>query len=488
MDYLSILSQEGTDISKNNAVRRMYDNSVGSYVKNGLINADQEYKNIVDITQTQDYLTVENIIGDPDTGERVSPFLFFDIILQSINIKHPSVLNDKQKVLKDIIYAMAVPAIDNLSLPNYGGSLGKDTLDSFRSQLKFGFDPLTEVLKNCCASQTVMHSFLKSNLLTLYEKVKKWASVNLEKDGQEIALCKTIQVIGQICTIIEAAKEATSTTSTTFSFNSEKINGCNGCTKKTCKDGGIVAPFLKHVNSNDNHNSAQAAAALQVPKVPSEFITKSSVPFKRQKLDKINNRDVYNKKINSSLSITETIIKNSTEKIKMKERSNCIVKGVQFVMKQINQVEEKMNTPPKSPTTEISKNNLTRLFLPLPPLPENQQQQQQIGENQQQQQQQQIGEHNDTNIIEKEYITVRPLISPLSPSPPSSWLSDGGNLAPSEQQVQIHKNNNNEALGLTPGSEFVYQRDKANREAMSKYAMTGSGVNTGKYRRFNNTL
>ena len=115
---------------------------------------------------------MENVIADLTTGDRISPLFTMKVILETCKIKHPTGDEDGT-TLSDVQNAMAIPTSDIVVNPDLVREVRRGAADvAMRSQMRFGFDAVTEILKNCCASHTVIHSILKSALIALYEKKK----------------------------------------------------------------------------------------------------------------------------------------------------------------------------------------------------------------------------------------------------------------------------------------------------------------------------
>nr|BDT63471.1 MAG: wsv131-like protein [Sesarmops intermedium nimavirus] len=161
MDYLSLLA-EGYGNNKE-AATELFKNSVPAFTRDEKNIVNEVLKDITNgVTGKDDYLTTENVIADPTTKRRITSFLTMNAVLQSCEIKHPTV---NSTTLSDIQNAMAIPTSDIVVLsPEHVTNNIVVTADSaMRSQMRFGFDAVTEILKNCCASHTVIHS-----ILTLY--------------------------------------------------------------------------------------------------------------------------------------------------------------------------------------------------------------------------------------------------------------------------------------------------------------------------------
>ena len=213
MDYLSLLTNGGTGGASNEeTARKLYESVSGASCPIFTQNKDiaiKTYKKITSIVGKDDYLTLENVIADPD-GNRISPLLTMRVMLQSCSFKHPSVKDDDASTLSGVENAMAIPTDAIVETPASAKDVGNGTAEiALRSQIRFGFDPVTEILKNCCMSHTVIHSLLKGMLLSLYEKTKEWGSEQLEKQGQEMSLCAVLDIVSNVCAVIEEAKEAT---------------------------------------------------------------------------------------------------------------------------------------------------------------------------------------------------------------------------------------------------------------------------------------
>lgn len=486
MDYLSLLTRQPTEGSAETAAvaRRLF--QTGLYTNNEVVKKEQ--RTIAETININDLLTAENIIADPDTGVRITPFLTLKSILGACTINHPHVDN-KGKLLKGIQNAMAIPTKHILKELSYASKLNNGVaLISVQSQIKFGFDPITEVLKNCCASHVVMHSFLRSCLLTLYEKVKEWGPYQLEQGGQEMALCNIINIMGRINAIMKEARQATEKpyTSLKTSTNRDDYNttgknkspsssSCSRCGRKCCKSD-IVSRFVKGVSDIQDQVCASAIDKLRA------FMPSTTNPPPEFLIKDIKDTPSGNKRIKlddpllcpytpaTSSNVQTAITHLAKNKIMFKERKIRIIKGAELVLNQIRKEDEEeiaavtTSTEPPPIEEEALSTSVTATT--------------------------EIGDGLASILGENPTKHLHPKISPMSPPPSFPEEDESEPLAPTEQQVQelAPEVALEEAYGLTHGTGQVRRRDQSNMKSMAEYAKRGSGTNTGKYGTFNASL
>lgn len=451
MDYLSLLTTDGGG-NNEEAARKLYNGVPGDKFTVFTNVANKGFKEITSVTGKDDYLTMENVITDPSTGDRISPLLTMKTVLRFCKIKHPTVDEDGT-TLADIQNAMAIPTGDIVVSPDSVKEVGNGAADSaMRSQMRFGFDVVTEILKNCCASHTVIHSILKSALRTLYEKVKEWGSQQLETSGQEMALCTILELMGKICEIVKEAKESTRRQ------NVPSNSSCGRCKTKGHRSSTIIAPFINRVNAryDDRTFSAMRAIDSQNYNLPPEFMVKGGRKPRNQDLGCL------------SSSMTENW---AIGRVKARAKRARLNTGVRFIMDQLNKNEEEKNKeqPPEEVVPEDATLEKIRfeigqrsLLSPLPPSPGTPQEGFFTGQ-----------------------ITPPESVPPIVEAGPMDDV-----VAPTAEQVQenAYESLAMESRGQTSGSKWVRLRDSANNKSIANYAIRGSGINTGRYRRFNPTL
>ncbi|ALN66327.1 wsv131 [White spot syndrome virus] len=467
----------GANDADNETARRIFQ-TYGSFYNNNQTVAEEDYKRLVGVTETDDLLTPENVVGNLDTGERVTPFLSLDVMLSTCDLKHPS--STDGNVLKNIHFSESIPANDIISFPSSDTEeLNKDLLDSVRNQIKFGFDPITETLKNCITTQTLLHSFLKSSLLTLQEKFNEWGSIQLEKGGQEMALCASLKIMGQISALIETAKEAS------MDNKKKNNNACANCRDSKCS-ASLVTLFNKTIDEKYvKQNSSSASALLAntftagANKPPKEFITKDNAHGNSDtNYTAMSDNLICPGKYYSS-DITYEVTKQAKERIKNNNKKMRLATGVEMVMKELEaennkeggRVEVEVEGVEQQQPSTSGEEMQMEIMLPTPPPPDL--------------------ESLVTEGVD-DYPVFSPLPSLLSPMPASplpsngnSALEDGGPFAPS---ADIVVDKTSEIMGRTPGSEWVHQRDRNSKMEIRNYGARGSGINTGRYRRNNTVL
>ena len=474
---MSLLA-EGYDGSNNEEVaRKLYNDLPGgdfkcfTYKKNVV---NKAFKEITSVTGKDDYLTLENVIADPTTGNRLSPLLTMKVIFETCEIKCPTV---NGTTLSNIQNAMAIPTSDIVVLPDCTKEGHGAIYSAMHSQMHFGFDAVTEILKNCCASHTVIHSILKGALLTLYEKVKEWGSQQLETPGQEMALCTVLELMGKICEIVKEAKE--STTRKTSKSNSS----CGRCKTKGHESSPIIIPFINRVNAR-YADSISSAQLCQHYNPPPEFLVKGERK-PRNVLPECS--------FTSSSNISSMTENRATSRVKEKVNKATLDK---LIINQVNQKTKKQIPVPEK-NAPLEKIESSKPLSPLFPLPESPQDDGctdpvdgALAPIVEQEGREQVQEEITPQVIdvspmdeqlkeEREQVQETPRIIDVGPM--------DGALAPTEEQVQKYTSEV-ESRGQSPGSEWMRLRDSANNKSIANYASKGSAINTGKYRQFNPTL
>lgn len=464
MDYLSLLTEGYGGGTNEETAKELYNGVLGdeltvfTYNKNV---ANKTFKEITSVTGKDDYLTIENVIADPTTGDRISALLAMNVILKSCKIKHP-IVDESGTTLSEVQNAMAIPTSDIVVSHNSITNVGHGAADSaMRSQMRFGFDVVTEILKNCCASHIVIHSILKSGLMTLYEKVKEWGPQQLEAPGQEMALCTILELMGKICEVVKEAKE--STTRKTVKSNSS----CGRCKAKGHGSSTIVTPFVNRVNAryDDCTSSAVRAIDSQNYNPPPEFLVKGG---RKARNPRLLLTDEPGCSFTSSSNISSMIENWATGRVKERAKRARLDTGVRIIVDQLSKNEEeeeekKEETPiSKEVVPEVATQRFTKyLISPLPPSPGTAR----------------GGFTGETAPPESALPIVE--ASPMD-----------GALAPTAEQVEEKASETlaSESRGQTAGSVWVRLRHSANNKSIANYASKGSGINTGRYRLFNPTL
>lgn len=429
-----LLKDRGT-VHWNHKVNKAYEEIIRNHKVN---NAFEE---IISVTGKDDLLTMENIIADPTSGERVSPFLFIQVLLGCCNnIKHPTV-NKEGTVLSDVQNAMAIPAGDIIVVPK-----------AARKQMSFGFDAVTEILKNCCASHTVIHSILKSALMTLQEKIKEWGPQQLETPGQEMALCRILELMGKICEIAKEARESTKRK------NIKSNSSCERCKTKGHGSSTIITPFINRVNAryDDYTSSAMRAINSENYNLPPEFLVKGGRKPRNPRLL----RDYPGCSFTSSSNISSMTEDWATGRIKERVKRVRLDTGIRLIMNQHNKNKDDQNKE-RAEVTVLENSGLRPLISPMKPSPETSQE----------------GSTGETAPLE-------------SVSLIDETGSVDGVLAPTSKQVQVHASGSlaMESRGQTPGTEWTKLKNTVTNKAIARYASKGSGINTGKHRSFNPTI
>nr|BDT63144.1 MAG: wsv131-like protein [Sicyonia whispovirus] len=429
-------------------------------------------KNICAVTGKDDFITSENVISDPESGVRVSTLGALDVILQECEVRQPSVSDDGQ-MLRDVETAFGLPTSEILLVPEaVRGAMDGAAGETVDCQTKFGFDPAAEILKNCCAAHTVMHSVLRSSLLLLRDKVEVWGSGSLERDGQEISLCSAVEVLGQVCSVLEEAKKATSSFGGGHGLPSAQTkSSCAGCMKKTCR-AGIVDPFCRVTDASHEEDARleQTRSGGQ-PVVPRVFLTRGGHGSNSKRgfdAEDFMMLDPGKCPATSAPSAGyATLVMLANEEVRRRLKHARLESGVDFAMCRLHLpvVEDvvcaeggdgqkteaalSLVAATKSPTPRLSP-------LPAPISP--------------------IGGEGDP--------------SPVKAVDGDNVTSGDHLLAPTLEQVEEFAplTRLTESEGRAPGSEWIRERDRANKESISNFASRGSGINTGKYRDFNTLL
>ena len=448
MDYLSLLTKTYGGDNNKEAARKLYHNGVlgdestiFSHDKN-IIN--KAFKEITSVTGKYDYLTMENVIANPITGDRISSLLTMKIMLEFCEIKHP-VVDESGTTLSDVQNAMAIPTSDIVVSPDFVKEVGHGVADSaMRSQMRFGFDVVSEILKNCCASHTVIHSILKGALMTLYEKVKEWGPQQLEKPGQEMTLCTTLELMGKICEIAKEAKE--STTKKSVKTNSS----CGRCKVKEHESSTIITPFVNRINTRYEDNASMCAIKSQNYTLPPEFLVKGG----RKSRLSIDDPGCSFKSSLSSMTENWAI-----DRVKERAKRTRLDTGVRFIMDQLKKNAPEEVIPEDVSLKKIRLEMRTKPLLTPPQSPLR-------------------GDSTGKRT------------SPQSATPVVRASPMDDILAPTATQVEENAAESlaMESRGQTSGSEWIKFRDYANNKSIANYATKGSGINTGPYREFNITL
>lgn len=431
------------------------------------------FKEITPVIEKDDYLTIENIIADPD-GKRISSLLALDVTLQACSLKHPLVKDENTTTLFGVENAMAIP-IDNIVEVPFSE---KDLEVALRNQIRFGFDPVTEILKNCCTSHTVIHSVLRGALQTLYDKTMEWGMKQLEERGQEMSLCAVLNAVSEVGAIVKEAKEATGRMHVRLK---KEISRNVHCKDRGCQSGGhIIQPFLNSTNAKyEDVTAATTQATIQSNSccdLPCEFLVKGG-----RKKHPPHRLAVNNPSFTSSLSARASSW--AAERVNQKVRKLRLETGVKLIMDRLRKrsVEEgEGETSPLQPPFDAA------------------------------------GDQNKDEILDEvraETALKAPMISPIV-SPVGSPLTHGLisldaakpensglppvteaepmdiAVAPTAEQVQ--KNAPDavvlESTGQAPGSGWMRLRESTNNQSIANYASRGSGINTGQYRNFNTVL
>ena len=269
MDYLTLLTTGTGGASNKEAAQRLYESVSGkgfSVFSQSTSSVSKACKEITSIVGKDDYLTLENVIADPE-GNRITPFVTMDVMLQTCSLKHPSVKDDNTSILFGVENAMAIPAEAIVETPALAKDIWDGTAESaLQSQIRFGFNPVTELFKNCCTSHTIIHSVLRSALLTLYEKTKEWGSKHLEEQGQEMSLCAVLDVMSKVCAIVEEAKEATARLH--VDTGKKKSTGCGRCKDQGCHSPSVHKEHQRQVRGHNRSHHTGHRTRLQLLRPP----------------------------------------------------------------------------------------------------------------------------------------------------------------------------------------------------------------------------
>lgn len=194
-----------------------------------------------DVRTEDEFVTVENIIGDTHTGKRISIILALQLFIKSIEIDHPKVIEIQKKhyhnhcnSILDGTYTendqtdqqnklLLMHGLEKANAAHFQALIEKTSSDKgikastewqnvMRTLMKFGFEPISEILKNCSAAHTLIYSVLASLLKTLRLKItERWSRDVLSNRfvGNEMALCAAIETCQKVAMLISDAKTIT---------------------------------------------------------------------------------------------------------------------------------------------------------------------------------------------------------------------------------------------------------------------------------------
>ena len=477
MSYRSLLKEDySIGGSNKEAAKKLFDSLLGKEYA-AYVNIERnasEFKDVTRETVKDDYLTMENLIADPNTGKPISSVLSMKTIINQCQKLHPTVDADGTK-LSNIQRAMAIPTNDIIESSEEVKKVGDGKAELFmRNQMLFGFDAVTEILKNCCASHTVIHSILKGALMVLYDKIKEWGPQQLETPGQEMTLCTTIECIQKICDLVKEAKE-----STTRKITKSNLSRCGRCKAKGHGTSTIITPFIDLVNARYD-DSTSSAIDVQNYNLPPEFLVKGGKQSRYPRLT----IDDLRCSFTSSSNISSMNENWANGRIKQKVKRARLDTSISKFIKSVPQV---VRSPPPSPGTSQEGSTRGMPSMPQvvrspPSLPG-------------------TSQEGSTRGMPSMPQVVRSFPSPSSLPETSQEGSNRGmsspsvgpmdyTLAPTAEQVQETASESlaMESRGQTSGLEWVKIRDEANSKSIGAYASKGSGINTGRYRSFNPTL
>ena len=308
-----------------------------------------------------DYITSENIVSDPKTNNKVSSINHLNLYTSTTFKDIIHYLNNQssntgyiRNVHKTVTSAPADRVFSNVSLTdgktvaNVDPKLG----NLASSSLKFGFEPLTEVMKNCCSCLVILHSFLRSILLVLSGRIDTWASSKLHSGtskGQEIAFYNALSICAKVKTLIETARVATEMSIGTTGPTNEregsgqgKTKGCV-CGKKTCAANALVGTMARDVKTHDeNIGNAFPVARERRSRVPPEFVTRPGGGNTKRIIDD-QSRDYVDPSISLALNTgscrptppmdaTGHIIQSTLNRVKHMSKKARIEKGMAFTL------------------------------------------------------------------------------------------------------------------------------------------------------------
>nr|BDT62702.1 MAG: wsv131-like protein [Metapenaeus ensis nimavirus] len=538
MSCLTLLTAEEEDSNFDGgerAAKRLYEKFAANgdviFTSNRNI-TKKAYGALAGVTEKDDYITLENVIADGE-GKRITSLLTMDLLLESCNLRQPKV-DAETNVLSGLECAMAVPTNDIVLAPQSVSAVLNGAAElAMRDQMRFGFDPITEILKNCCASHTIMHSFLKSALLALYERIRNWGPSQLETHGQEMALCAALEIVSSICQIVHEAKQATThrdvgTSVTASNGRTRGVSSAMTCTRCKAKGHGlspVVQPLIDQIDKRYECITTNDANIYFGNKLkydtPKEFLVKGGA---KRKDIRPNTRGIQTTQDLAS----SAIMKHSRKQVIRKARRHRLNQGIDILMDKILERDRPMNEvvvnvdekrgqhaedeQPTSPVV-IELSGPSSVPSSSPSLPSVADVESSVttavpfSSSSSPTQVKPSNSNGSSSMFSPTSVAAKtPSAPPLSPrgtppfffapipspvSPMSPDTTHHGTLdsalAPTLERVQESAPEVlvAESQGLPPGASWTQMRDSVTNKQIAKFATRGRGINTGKYRRFN---
>ena len=368
--------------------------------------------------------TAENVLVDPNNGQRVSTFPQLSVAATRSKREHANHSGPITGVISqdDSSLCMAsgdFPGRSRLDLEDFIG-LAYDSEKCLGDQLLFGFDPISEILKCVSSHMTVLHSFLMDVLSALEQHIKQWGPTALEGSGRgtELTFHEAAACVTRIKKTILAAHEATTVN------KQQRGTRCCCCGESGHGKGPLVDPFLESVGASLPREKAKVS--LHTP--PPEFIV--SKPNSRKRQAAAAAASGRNNSLAFAPATTCTALSTPAVVIAETLRRGRKREAIQSALDRINADRVKLaKTEEKAKDKDDEEGPLPPISPPLP------------------------------------------LISPLSPGPPiiPSLIPNEekiDRLAPSTRRDEIE-----------PSEVWVRARDRTQRVSMSAAAMDGKNKN-----------
>ena len=262
-------------------------------------------KNIIgELWSEADFLTSENILSDGPGQQRISSLHTVTLLTKNSKLTTPSFSFDNEDVQLSGLWKSlgATPSADSMVFPD--NSVDDDkSLEAVKRQLVFGTDVAAEVMKNCIASHNVIYSFLYSLLQFFRTKVVESEYFDDDAKGQDMMVCRVIEVCAEILALIQESKKATSSSldmSKCSDVNKAdavlteaaylKATGAIPPKCRYCKTGGHgYSPILGQFNSairkeywKRNEKQINEFKDAHKTVTPDNFITRSAPPNRKR--------------------------------------------------------------------------------------------------------------------------------------------------------------------------------------------------------------
>nr|BDT62974.1 MAG: wsv131-like protein [Trachysalambria curvirostris nimavirus] len=488
MSCLSLLTSQDND---EETARKLYNSFANNERYELLFTSGRDVTELfcgdkVDILDKDGYLTIENVIADNE-GSRLSFVGPMNMLIDTCSLRQPTV-DKNAKVLSNLQNAMAVPTDKIIDYyPNPANNfLGEEAVKAIRDQMRFGFDPVTEILKNCCASHTVIYSFLKSALDMLYKKTRDWGSRQLETPGQEIALCAALQIVGRICEIINEANQATAYGGSVAVSGKSSPTACSRCKSKRHSSSPIVQPFIDEIDKRYEKITTGAIDDKKyVSAAPVEFLVKGSRRPPQRPQSSVGGTPSCPYPSSPDIA-SSTTIDSSKRQVIQKTRRYIVNQTIERLIDLLQEKGHQNKTSPEVSTGKEQQIKGPNLGEPPERPPEGRSPTSDsisatVPRPEQQQQ---------TELLAN--IALKPVPAPISPITPDINERDpiSSILTPTLEQIQENAPEMaaTQQNGGPPGIEWRKAREQINRKSIQHYGSVGTGINTGERRRMNPTL